>query len=116
MSQLSSNKVLFWFCFSDGFENYQVDLCEFTSPDLKDIEFSRSLVYNKKEFCRFSSSLGKFVGYTEWGIYQANYFNNLTGYIQGLRADKERYCLNHVGIAYSAVLTKSGECLCLISS
>uniref|UniRef100_A0A3B3WLN6 MHC class II beta chain N-terminal domain-containing protein n=1 Tax=Poecilia mexicana TaxID=48701 RepID=A0A3B3WLN6_9TELE len=75
----------------------------------KDIEFIRSQFYNKLEIFRFSSSLGKFVGYTEYGVKQAEYFNKDTSYIAGLKADKERYCLNNVGNDYRNMLTKSGD-------
>uniref|UniRef100_A0A3Q2DWP4 Ig-like domain-containing protein n=1 Tax=Cyprinodon variegatus TaxID=28743 RepID=A0A3Q2DWP4_CYPVA len=103
------SEVLFWLCFSDGFELYGVDRCGFTSPELKDIEFSRSFFYNKLELFRFTSSLGKFVGYTELGIKQADYFNSQTAYIQAMKAQKETYCLPSVGIDYSNALTKSAE-------
>ncbi|MED6271397.1 hypothetical protein CHARACLAT_019755 [Characodon lateralis] len=96
---------------ADGFEFYSVDRCEFTSTELKDIEFTRSCYYNKLEIFRFSSSLGKFVGYTEWGVKQANYFNGQTSYIEAMKAQKGTYCQNNIGIDYQAALSKSGECL-----
>ncbi|MEQ2250137.1 hypothetical protein ILYODFUR_036690 [Ilyodon furcidens] len=102
----------FWFCSSDGFENYEVDRCEFTSTELKDIEFIRSSYYNKLELFRFSSSLGKFVGYTDYGIKQAEYRNSQTSLLEAMKAQKETYCLNNVGNEYRNALSKSGECLC----
>ncbi|MEQ2274231.1 hypothetical protein XENORESO_016752 [Xenotaenia resolanae] len=101
---------------ADGFEIYYVDRCEFTSTDLKDIEYIRSNYYNKLELFRFSSSLGKFVGYTDYGIKQAEYRNSQTSYIEGLKATKETVCLNNIEIDYQAALSKSGECLCGIIS
>uniref|UniRef100_A0A3Q2Q3J4 MHC class II beta chain N-terminal domain-containing protein n=1 Tax=Fundulus heteroclitus TaxID=8078 RepID=A0A3Q2Q3J4_FUNHE len=65
---------------------------------LNDIEFIRSNFYNKLELVRFSSSLGKFVGYTEWGVKTAEYWNSDTSYIEGLKAQRETYCLHNIGI------------------
>ncbi|XP_047242406.1 HLA class II histocompatibility antigen, DR beta 5 chain-like [Girardinichthys multiradiatus] len=101
--------VLVLFCSSDGFESYSVTRCEFTSTELKDIEYIRSNYYDKLEIYRFSSSLGKFVGYTDYGIKQADYFNSQTSYIEGLKAQKDTYCLNNIGNDYQAALSKSVE-------
>ncbi|XP_038130995.1 rano class II histocompatibility antigen, A beta chain-like [Cyprinodon tularosa] len=113
---MSSSLLCCWFLLlfitihaADGFENYVVGLCEFTSPELKDIEYIRSEFYNKEELFRFTSSLGKFVGFTDYGIFQAEYRNNDTVLIQALRAEKERYCQHNIGIFYSNALTKSVE-------
>ncbi|XP_045920597.1 H-2 class II histocompatibility antigen, A beta chain-like, partial [Micropterus dolomieu] len=94
---------------ADGFRSFYVSRCEFNSTELKDIEYIRSTYYNKKEIVRFSSSVGKYVGYTEYGLKCADYWNNNPSYMAGLRASKERYCLNNVGIDYQAALTKSAE-------
>uniref|UniRef100_A0A3Q0RAE3 Ig-like domain-containing protein n=1 Tax=Amphilophus citrinellus TaxID=61819 RepID=A0A3Q0RAE3_AMPCI len=52
-------------CTADGYECYTSARCLFNSTELKDIEFIRSYYYNRLEFVRFSSSVGKFVGYTD---------------------------------------------------
>ncbi len=83
--------------------------CVFNSTDLKDIEYIFSEYYNKAEFARFSSSVGKFVGYTEWGLKNAEFWNNDASVMAQARGEKERYCLNNVGLDYQAALTKSGE-------
>ncbi|KAM4564630.1 H-2 class II histocompatibility antigen, E-S beta chain [Fundulus diaphanus] len=90
-----------------AFMEYQVDRCVFNSSELKDIEYIRSLYYDKLEYARFSSSLGKFVGYTEFGVKNAERWNNDPSEIAGLNAQREAYCLNNVGIWYQNVLTKS---------
>lgn len=87
-----------------------MDRCQFNSTELKDIEYIRSAYYNKLEIFRFSSSLGKFVGYTEYGVKQANYFNKDTAYVSSLNAQKETYCHNNIGVDYQVALSKSGEC------
>ena len=91
-----------------GFEYYSVDRCTFNSSELKDIEYSRSLYYNKHMFVQFSSSVEKFVGFTKFGLYQADYFNNLTSYLEQMRHEKQRYCYRNVQNKYSNILSKSG--------
>ncbi|XP_035849851.1 rano class II histocompatibility antigen, A beta chain isoform X1 [Sander lucioperca] len=101
---------------ADGFRIYELDRCVFNSSDLKDIEYIRSEYFNKVELARFSSSLGKFVGYTEDGLKQADYWNKDNSLLAGLRALKETYCKQHVDNAYRAALTKSAEPYVRLSS
>ncbi|XP_031172137.2 HLA class II histocompatibility antigen, DQ beta 1 chain [Sander lucioperca] len=101
---------------ADGFIEYYLDHCDFNSSDLKDIEYIRSLYYNKVEYARFSSSLGKYVGYTEYGLKQADYFNSQASILAGLRATKETVCKHNIDNAYRAALTKSAEPYVRLSS
>nr|ADZ99153.1 MHC class II antigen [Epinephelus coioides] len=94
---------------ADGFLFSRVSHCDFNSTDPKDIEFIQSYYYQKLEFTRFSSSLGKFVGYTEFGVKQAEAWNNNPSYLAQARGEKERYCENHVEAFYPHGLTKSAE-------
>ncbi|XP_078100685.1 rano class II histocompatibility antigen, A beta chain-like [Sander vitreus] len=94
---------------ADGFRHYHLDRCVFNSSDLNDIEYSRSVYYNKVEYFRFSSSLGRFVGYTEYGVIQANYWNRQTSYLAGMRATKVMYCKPTIDADYQHVLTKSAR-------
>nr|ADZ99151.1 MHC class II antigen [Epinephelus coioides] len=94
---------------ADGFRCYSLFRCDFNSTDPKDIEYIYSAYYNKLEITRFSSSLGKFVGYTEFGVKQAEAWNNNPSYLAQARGEKERYCVNHVEAFYPHGLTKSAE-------
>nr|ADZ99155.1 MHC class II antigen [Epinephelus coioides] len=94
---------------ADGFRSYSLASCDFNSTDPKDIELIHSEYFNKLEIYRFSSSLGKFVGYTEYGVKQAEYFNNDPSILAQISAEKERYCVTTVGLDYQAALTKSAE-------
>ncbi|XP_039677904.1 H-2 class II histocompatibility antigen, E-S beta chain-like [Perca fluviatilis] len=94
---------------ADGYLYYNTDRCDFNSSDLKDIEFIRSLYFNKEELVRFSSSLGKFVGYTEFGIKNAERWNKDPSYLAQMNAQKETYCKHNIDNAYQNVLTKSAE-------
>ncbi|KAF1381165.1 hypothetical protein PFLUV_G00171700 [Perca fluviatilis] len=90
--------------------------CDFNSSDLNDIEFIYSVHYNKMEYARFSSSLGKFVGYNEIGLKQAAVWNKDTSILTGMRAQKEAYCKPHIDAYYQAVLPKSAEPYVRLSS
>nr|APD68813.1 MHC class II antigen beta chain [Trachinotus ovatus] len=100
---------------ADGFWNYAVTRCDFNSTESKDITYIQSYYYNKLEFLRFDSSVGRFVGYTELGVKNAERLNSGPEVVQS-RNEKERYCLNHVGPFYKAVLTKSAEPYVVMSS
>nr|BAD13372.1 major histocompatibility complex (MHC) class IIb chain [Paralichthys olivaceus] len=93
-------------CTANGFRYYVVNSCEFNSSKLNDIEFTESYYYNKLEYIRFSSSVGKFVGYTEHGIKNAERWNNGPEVISS-RGEKERYCLNNVGVDVESALTNT---------
>lgn len=88
-----------------------VTSCLFSSTKLEDIELIDSYYYNKMEYIRFNSTVGKYVGYTEFGVKDAERWNSGPELVQA-RAERERYCLHNVGIDYQAALTKSGESVC----
>ncbi|KAI3375942.1 hypothetical protein L3Q82_016359 [Scortum barcoo] len=93
----------------NGFKHFVTGVCDFNSSESKDIEYSRSYFYNKVELVRFSSSVGKFVGFTEFGLKQAENWNNNPSILAQLRGEKERYCVNNVGVDYQVALSKSAE-------
>ncbi|XP_067437095.1 H-2 class II histocompatibility antigen, E-S beta chain-like [Thunnus thynnus] len=91
---------------ADGFISYYVDRCEFNSTELKDIRYISSTYYNKLEIARFDSSVGEYVGYTEYGVKQAEHWNNGPE-LATKRGERERYCHNNIGIDYEVALSKS---------
>ncbi|XP_070786181.1 rano class II histocompatibility antigen, A beta chain-like [Enoplosus armatus] len=101
---------------ADGFRNYVLERCVFNSTELNDIEYIYSCYYNKLEIARFSSSVGKFVGYTTFGLKQADYWNSDPSQLALRNNEKERYCLNNIEIDYQAALTKSAEPYVVLSS
>ncbi|XP_013856215.1 H-2 class II histocompatibility antigen, E-S beta chain [Austrofundulus limnaeus] len=98
--------LFFTLCPTDGFRHFTLARCEFNSTELDGIEYIYSYYYQKKEFLRFSSSVGHYVGYTELGVKNAERFNNGPDVVQ-MRAQKEVYCQNNVDVDYRAALTKS---------
>ncbi|KAM7376882.1 hypothetical protein PAMA_013582 [Pampus argenteus] len=93
---------------ADGFMHYTLGRCEFNSTDLKNVQFILSLYYNKLEYARFDSSVGRYVGYTEFGVKNAEAWNNGPE-LAVRKAERERYCMHNVEIYNDAALTKSAE-------
>ncbi|XP_062398669.1 H-2 class II histocompatibility antigen, E-S beta chain-like isoform X2 [Sardina pilchardus] len=93
----------------DGYYTSVVDQCRFSSWDLADMEFIRSHWFNKAEYVRFNSSVGKFVGYTEFGVYNAESWNNNTAYLAQLRSETERYCRPNAQNMINNLMTKKAE-------
>ncbi|KAL4009314.1 hypothetical protein ACER0C_003166 [Sarotherodon galilaeus] len=93
-------------CRADGYEYYTSSRCLFNSTELRDIEYIRSYYYNRIEYVRFSSSVGKFVGYTEYGVKEADQWNKDQGQLAVMRAQKEIYCTPNIDLWYRSVLTK----------
>ncbi|XP_068191962.1 H-2 class II histocompatibility antigen, E-S beta chain-like [Antennarius striatus] len=92
-----------------GYLNYAVSICNFNSSQLDDIEYIKSYHFNKVELLRFSSKVGHYVGYTEFGIYQAEYFNNQSDILDYSRQQKEAFCQHNINIYTKAILDKSVE-------
>ncbi|XP_054608704.1 H-2 class II histocompatibility antigen, E-S beta chain-like [Dunckerocampus dactyliophorus] len=92
---------------ADGFLFYGEERCVFNSTELKDIEYIASLYYNKLEILRFSSTLGRFVGYTELGVRNADRWNSDPDFIERMKSQKEVYCKHNIDVYYQAALTKS---------
>ncbi|XP_053199680.1 H-2 class II histocompatibility antigen, E-S beta chain-like [Scomber japonicus] len=92
---------------ADGFMHYDAAHCQFNSTELKDIRFIRSWYYNRLAYTRFDSSVGKFVGFTEYGVMNAEYWNNDTSILAQMNVARETYCQHNIGIWYNNVLTKS---------
>ncbi|XP_056157868.1 H-2 class II histocompatibility antigen, E-S beta chain-like [Lampris incognitus] len=94
---------------ADAFLHYYLATCVFTSSELPDIEYIYSHYFNKIEFIRFNSTVGKFVGYTELGIRNAELWNNDPAFLAQRRAQKETYCKPNIEIQYRAALDKTAE-------
>nr|AYN72198.1 MHC class II antigen beta chain [Oreochromis niloticus] len=94
---------------ADGFKMYWDYRCDFNSTELKDIKYIIYFYYNKIEVTRFDSDVGKYVGYTEYGVKNAEYWNNLPGELATRRAEKETYCQHNIGLDYQVALSKSAK-------
>nr|AYN72188.1 MHC class II antigen beta chain [Oreochromis niloticus] len=94
---------------ADGFMMYNVGRCDFNSTEPKDIEFILSYYYNTMEYLRFDSSVGKYVGYTDLGVKNADRLNKDQGHLATMRAQKETYCQYNIGGWNSNILSKSAK-------
>ncbi|KAM3590925.1 uncharacterized protein V6R79_018968 [Siganus canaliculatus] len=92
---------------SDGFMEYHLSRCDFNSSEVKDIELISSYYYNKQEYVRFSSSVGKYVGYTEWGLKNAENWNNDPAIMAQMKAEKERFCKHNIDVWSQYILPNS---------
>ncbi|XP_053199689.1 H-2 class II histocompatibility antigen, E-S beta chain-like [Scomber japonicus] len=92
---------------ADGFMEYDVFRCQFNSSKLEDIRYIYSTYYNKLEIARFDSVVEKYVGFTEWGVKVADYWNKDTSELTQRKAERERYCQHNIGLWFYYFLTKS---------
>ncbi|KAG7497909.1 MHC class II antigen beta [Solea senegalensis] len=93
---------------ADGFREYATDVCIFNSTKLDDIQYIYSHYYKRREYIRFDSNVGEYVGYTEFGVKNAKRWNSGPEVVQR-RTARERYCLNNVGNDYRNAVTKSAK-------
>ncbi|XP_062398417.1 H-2 class II histocompatibility antigen, E-S beta chain-like isoform X2 [Sardina pilchardus] len=93
----------------DGYYSSSVDQCRFSSRDLRDLEYIKSYWFNKDPYMVFNSTVGKFVGYTAYGVYNAERFNSNPGILAQMRAEKDRYCKPNAQITIDNILAKAAE-------
>ncbi|XP_030621407.1 H-2 class II histocompatibility antigen, E-S beta chain-like [Chanos chanos] len=91
----------------DGYCQYFTNECVFTSRDLTDLQYFQTVYFNKVKHAQFSSSVGKYVGFNKQGQRDADYWNNDTAYIQGLKGEIDRYCRHNIPIFLSTLLDKT---------
>lgn len=83
--------------------------CRYSSKDLHGIELIDSYVFNQAEYIRFNSTVGRFVGYTEHGLKNAEAWNSDAGILGQEQGELERFCKHNTANHYSAILDKTGE-------
>ena len=93
---------------SKGYYTSIVDQCHYSSG-LSDLEYIRSYWFNKAEFIQFNSTVGKYVGYTELGVQNAEAWNKDPAQLAQMRAQKDTYCKRNAQGDIDAILTKKGE-------
>uniref|UniRef100_A0A8C2DRQ9 Major histocompatibility complex class II integral membrane beta chain gene n=1 Tax=Cyprinus carpio TaxID=7962 RepID=A0A8C2DRQ9_CYPCA len=81
--------------------------CTYSSPDLSDMVYTDNYHFNKYLFIQFNSTLGKYVGFNECGMRNAEYWNNDTRILQGERGDVDRFCKHNARNYDSAVRSKA---------
>uniref|UniRef100_A0A672KYP4 Ig-like domain-containing protein n=1 Tax=Sinocyclocheilus grahami TaxID=75366 RepID=A0A672KYP4_SINGR len=69
-----------------------IDECEFSKEDLSDMVYTVKLVFNQKLLCSYDSRLGKYVGYDEFGIRNAEHYNNQSWKMKQRKEELETIC------------------------
>ncbi|XP_026998730.2 H-2 class II histocompatibility antigen, I-E beta chain-like [Tachysurus fulvidraco] len=90
-----------------GYYHERRSQCIYSSRDLSDMVYIDSYIFNKVEYAWFNSTVGKFQGYSPYGIYNAELWNNDTALLQGERADVDNFCKHNAEIYYTAITDKS---------
>jgi len=68
-----------------------------------------SYYFNKYLLTQFNSTLGKYVGFSEYGMRNAEYWNNDTSSLQGEIGDVDRFCKHNAQFYDSTVREKAGK-------
>ncbi|XP_036417884.1 H-2 class II histocompatibility antigen, A-K beta chain-like [Colossoma macropomum] len=90
---------------TDGYDWFRVADCITSSSDLKAVEFIDTYFFIKAPYVRFNSTVGKYVGLTEYGLKTAEYWNKF--YLQKEIDELERVCKPNLQMDYSNILDKS---------
>ncbi|XP_031426012.2 H-2 class II histocompatibility antigen, E-S beta chain-like [Clupea harengus] len=93
----------------NGYYSSNIYHCHFNPNNLSDVEFILSLWFNKAEFLQFNSTVGKFVGYTELGVHNAEKCNKDKGILAQWQAQRDSYCKHNVQNDFNNILTKKVE-------
>ncbi|XP_035392007.1 rano class II histocompatibility antigen, D-1 beta chain-like isoform X2 [Electrophorus electricus] len=100
---------LFLLLGTSGYYYERRSQCLYSSRDLNDMVLIDSYIFNKIEYLQFNSTVGKFVGYNEHGIYYAEKYSNDTALIQGLLAGVDGVCKQSADFCYSHIMDKTVE-------
>ncbi|TRY91254.1 hypothetical protein DNTS_003931, partial [Danionella cerebrum] len=101
---------------ADGLHYYMSAECLYRKSDYTDMEFIHSCSFNKDVEFQFNSSVGKYVGFTDDGKKQAEYFNKDQAYMQQVKAAVHTFCKNNAQLSDSAVRDKAIEPTVIVKS
>ncbi|KAF5884935.1 MHC class II beta chain, partial [Clarias magur] len=99
----------------DGYYMEGRSECIYSSSDLSDMVYIDSCIFNKIRYRWFNSTVGKYQGYTQHGIFNAERFNNDTAFMQRKREDINA-CKQNARNRYSAIIGKSVEPRIMVKS
>ncbi len=101
--------VFLFYCFSaNGHYNYHLSKCIYNSSDFSDIVFLDGYYFNKYLYVQFNSTVGKFVGFTEFGVKAAENWNKDPAILQQFRAEVDRFCKPNAELYKTAIHDKAG--------
>ncbi|XP_072571987.1 H-2 class II histocompatibility antigen, E-D beta chain-like [Paramormyrops kingsleyae] len=92
----------------DGYFYHIQAECRYSSEDLKDMEFIERRVFNKLEDMRYNSTLNKYIGYSENGVYNADIWNK-DGTAERQHTNVDTYCKPNAELDFDSVLRRTVE-------
>ncbi|KAA0713776.1 SLA class II histocompatibility antigen, DQ haplotype C beta chain [Triplophysa tibetana] len=92
---------------ANGYYHSTLNECIYSSSDHSDMVYIQGYYYNKFMDIQFNSTLGEFVGFTEYGVRTAESWNKDTAYMQQVREEVNRVCKYNAELLDSAVRDKT---------
>ncbi|XP_051758318.1 H-2 class II histocompatibility antigen, E-S beta chain [Ctenopharyngodon idella] len=92
---------------ANGYYNSVWYRCIHSSRDLSDMVFIVDGIFNKDVLIQFNSTVGKFVGYTDLGVHNAELYNKDPNILNQWRGEKDRYCTHNAKNRQSAIADKT---------
>ncbi|XP_073723479.1 H-2 class II histocompatibility antigen, E-S beta chain-like [Misgurnus anguillicaudatus] len=91
---------------ANGYYYHAVAKCIYSSSDYSDMVYIDGYYFNKFVYTQFNSTVGKYVGFTEYGVTNAEFWNNNPAILQQERAEVDRFCKNNAPVLDSGVRDK----------
>uniref|UniRef100_A0A8C2FJQ4 Si:ch73-158p21.3 n=2 Tax=Cyprinus carpio TaxID=7962 RepID=A0A8C2FJQ4_CYPCA len=92
---------------ANGYHNYRWPQCIYSSSDFSDMVFLDSYYFNKYLYVQFNSTVGRFVGFTEFGVRTAENWNKDPAIIQQLKAKVDTFCKPNAELYKTAIHDKA---------
>ncbi|KAL6456298.1 hypothetical protein MHYP_G00348410 [Metynnis hypsauchen] len=89
-----------------GYYSYSLVKCHARSSDLSDAEYIYVVNFNKSPLLQFNSTVGKYVGFNEYGIKTAELWNSGPE-LQQAKADLDEICKPGLQVFYLTILDKT---------
>ncbi|XP_016385095.1 H-2 class II histocompatibility antigen, I-E beta chain-like, partial [Sinocyclocheilus rhinocerous] len=104
-----SRKVIFLHLHSfsaDVYYRYRMSRCIYSSSNISDMVYFDNYYFNKYLFIQFDSTLGRFVGFNEYEMKLAEFWNNGT-FVHEERDIVDWFCKGNAEIFDSSISDKS---------
>ncbi|KAI7797551.1 MHC class II beta chain [Triplophysa rosa] len=93
--------------YSAGYYEMALEECIYSSSDYSDMVLITGWYFNKYLYTQFNSTVGEFVGFTEYGVRNAEFWNKNTALLQQARAEVDRFCKHNAQVSDPAVRDKT---------
>lgn len=96
---------------SDVYVFQNIVECEYSKEDLSDMVYIIKLVFNQKLMCSYDSRLGKYVGYDEYGIKNADHYNSQIWKMKERKEELETVCRANARYYIKSTTRKGKQCI-----